>query len=383
MNDIKSNQTPFIHTFSLETILTFIEAERIWKTYNMDNLKNNNDEFCVMKFAKNGLRIYFKYRTEKEIQYDKEHAEVKVEWIVTPYKVLHDGQPMGEITSLEEMKQVLIRLTQIFEQIEKETNTFFTKKLKMRRIDLTRDIPTPSTIYSREIISVCKATQLPYGYDFWIMTEKQKIENNWKKEVACLYKNKSRGINGKIYDKNQNLQDFGHYPVETRQYKGLLRFEISLSRKCLKKQGLLEPGSSETSLFRVMEQASSLFDTYLVEIFDNGSMLSRSLLVKFIEKQFPTKIKKRINMLDLNRFYNICRKKDLEFNPTDFPGSIKKLRNIRKAYKEIHLSPISLSDDCPYIPSFREMFYGIQTNTFSNFAKKHTRGKEVAWSNEQ
>lgn len=382
MNDIKNNQTPFIHTFSLETNLKFEEAERIWQTYNMGNIKNGNDEFCVMKFSKNGLRIYFKYRTAKEIQYDKEHAEVKVEWIVTPYKVLHEGQPMGEITSLKEMEQVLIRLTQIFEQIEKETNTLFTKKLKMRRIDLTRDIPTLSTIYSREIISVCKATQLPYGYDFWVMTERQKIENNWKEEIACLYKNKSKGIQGKIYDKNQNLQDFGYHPVETRLHKGLLRFEISLSRKCLIKQGLLDPSSSETSLFRVMEQASSLFNTYLVEIFDNGSMLSKSLLEKFIEKQFPTRNKKRTNMLDLNRIYNICRKKGLEFNPEDFPGREKKLRNTRKAYEEIHLSPISLSEECPYIPSFQEMFYGIQTNTFRNFARKHTRGKEL-WNSEQ
>ena len=125
MNDIKSNQPPFIHTFSLETNLRFREAENIWQTYNMSNIKNGNDEFCVMKFSKNGLRIYFKYRTAKEIQYDKEHAEVKVEWIVTPYKVLYEGQPMGEITSLEEMKQVLIRLHQMFQQIEKETDTFF------------------------------------------------------------------------------------------------------------------------------------------------------------------------------------------------------------------------------------------------------------------
>lgn len=382
MNNIKNTQTTFIHTFSLETNLKFKEAEKIWKTYNMDNIKNNNNEFCVMKFAKNGLRIYFKYRTEKEIRYDKEHAEVKVEWIITPYKVLHEGHPMGKITSVEEMKQVLIRLAQMFEQIETETDTFFTKKLKMRRIDLTRDISTPSTIYTREIISVCKTTQLPYGYYFWVMSEKQKIENNWKEEVACLYKSKSKGIKGKIYDKNQNLQDFGYHPVETRQHKGLLRFEISLSRKCLSKQGLLNPGSSETSLFLVMEQASSLFDTYLVKIFDNGSMLSRSLLEKFIQKQFPTQNKKREKMLDLNRIYNICRKKELEFNPEDFPGSDKKLRNIRKAYEEIHLSPISLSEECPYIPSFHEMFYGKQTNIFSDYAKNHTRGKEL-WNSEQ
>lgn len=377
MNYSKNNHIPFVHTFSLETNLKFREAEKIWQTYNMGNIKNGNDEFCVMKFSKNGLRIYFKYRTAKEIQYDKEHAEVKVEWIVTPYKVLYEGQPMGEITSLEEMKQVLIRLHQMFQQIEKETDTFFVKKLKMRRIDITRDILTPSIIYSREIISVCKATQLPYGYHFWIMTEQQKIENNWKEEVACLYKSNSKGIKGKIYDKNQNLQDFGHHPVETRKHKGLLRFEISLSRKCLKKQGLLDPGSSETSLFRVMEQASSLFNTYFLEIFDNGSMLSKSLLEKYIAKEFPTRNKKRTNMLDLNRIYNICRKKGSEFNPEDFPGGDKKLHNTRKAFKELHLSPISLSDDCPYIPSFREIFYGKQTNIFSNYAKNHTRGKEL------
>lgn len=379
MHQTKNNRPFFIHTFCLETNLTFEKAAKIWQTYHRNIISENNNKILVTKFSENGLRILFRRRADIEIEYDKEHAEIKAEWIVTPYKVLYKGQPMGKITSPKELKQVLFHLYQLFEQIEKETTVRFMKKLRMRRIDLTCDIPTPSTIYTREIISVCKATQLPRGYHFQTMINKE--EKNWKDDLSCYYKNSSQGIEGKIYDKNQNLQDFGYSPVETERHKGLLRFEISLSRKCLEKQRLLNPGSSETALFLVMERASLLFNTYFVEVFDNGFMLSKKLQQKFLEWEFPTKYKKREKMLKLSEIYNTCRKNRQEFTLKVFPESYDKLRSVKRYYKDIHLSPIFLCDECPYIPSFRAMIYGEWTRIFSDYARKHTRGKEL-WNNE-
>lgn len=377
-----SNQNFFIHTFSYENTLSYTSAEKIWRTYNMHIINNDENEFYVMKFSEQGLRIYFRYRTKKEIKYDKEHAAIAVEWIVTPYKILHPGNPMGKIMASDQFTLVLKKLHEMFISIEQQTGVTFISKLKIKRIDLTCDVMTPSILYSREIISVCKATRLRSGYSFWTMTKEQKEKKGWDDRAACLYKNKSRGILGKIYDKKDNLSELGYFSILAGLHnKGLLRFEITLERQALKKNEILYYGCSNQSLFLVMKEAKTLFKKYFLDVFDQGDMLSETLLGRYIKQIFPTQKKTQNDMLELCKIYNCCRKHSKEFRLEDFPHSEKTLKRIQKKYENFSLSPIPLSDQCPYIPSFTKMLEGSYSDMLMNYARIHTRGKEY-WDNE-
>lgn len=375
--NIKTSRTPryFIHTFSFECCLSYSDAEKLWTTYSSSIIKNDNGNCIITHFSKNGLRIVLEYRTANEIRFDKDHAEIKVEWIVTPYKVLHEGEPMGTITDMQDMEKVIVLLKEMCEAVINDSHIATIKKIKLKRVDLTLDVATPSQAYTHQILDVCKATALPYGYTFWNMTEYQREQKGWDERSSCLYQNKSCGIQGKIYDKNKNLQDFNYPPVWTGSKSGLLRFEITLKRKLLKKLGYWFPDEQIKTIYCIMRDADALFEKYFLEIFDNGDMLSTSLYDKYIRQIIKTS--KNVNdMKMLNNHYVFCRKNRTEFMPEDFPRSQKVLRRILKLHQSIGLSPISLSEDCPYIPSFRKMFHEEVDEILFNFAMRRTRGKE-------
>ena len=226
----------FIHTFSLQKNAYYKQAEKIWTCYNDMNIKQE-DGIIINHFAEEGLRIQISHRSNIAIHYDKEHKETKIELIITPYKLLHPGDYLGKIRNRREMHDASMRLYELLDEIKSDTGVNLLKGAEIKRIDITKDVITPSQEYTREIIAVCKATSLQRGYNFCNSSKERCELNGWNPQNACLYKNESQGIKVKIYDKQQNLIDFGKVVASEETGNGLIRFEISLEKELLKKKG--------------------------------------------------------------------------------------------------------------------------------------------------
>lgn len=365
----------FIHTFSLQKNAYYKQAKKIWTCYNDMNIKQE-DGIIINHFAEEGLRIQISHRSNIAIHYDKEHKDTKIELIITPYKLLHPGNYLGEIRNRREMHDASMRLYELLDEIKSDTGVNLLKGAEIKRIDITKDVITPSQEYTREIIAVCKATSLQRGYYFCNPAKTQCELNGWNPQNACLYKNKSQGIKVKIYDKQQNLIDFRKAVASEETGNGLIRFEISLEKELLKKKGYLIDENYFSILNRVMENASDLFREYFLLIMDQGEMLSFPVLEKYIKcKKGNCSAAKK--MLEFSKIYNYFRKNGKEFDREHFPYSYKKFVGLRKKYVDLGLSPIPLSDACPYIPSFQNLFLEDIDMKMYKFAKKHTRGKEV------
>lgn len=365
----------FIHTFSLQKNAYYKQAEKIWTCYNDMNIKQE-DGILINHFAEEGLRIQISHRSNIAIHYDKEHKDTKIELIITPYKLLHPGNYLGEIRNRREMHTALMRVFELLDEIKSDTGVNLLKGAKIKRVDITKDVITPSQKYTREIIAVCKATSLQRGYDYYNPKKEQCELNGWDPQNACLYKNKSQGIKAKIYDKQQNLIDFGKVVASEETGNGLIRFEISLEKNFFKEKGYLIDEDYFSILNRVMENASDLFHEHFLLIMDQGEMLSLPVLEKYIKcKKGNCSAAKK--MLEFSKIYNYFRKNGKEFDREHFPYSYKKFVGLRKKYVDLGLSPIPLSDACPYIPSFQNLFLEDIDMKMYKFAKKHTRGKEV------
>lgn len=271
----------FIHTFSLQKNAYYKQAEKIWTCYNDMNIKQE-DGIIINHFAEEGLRIQISHRGNIATQYDKEHKETKIELIITPYKLLHPGDYLGKIRNRREMHDASMRLYELLDEIKSDTGVNLLKGAEIKRIDITKDVITPSQEYTREIIAVCKATSLQRGYYFCNPAKTQCELNGWNPQNACLYKNESQGIKVKIYDKQQNLIDFRKAADSEETGKELVRFEIYLEKKFLNK-GYLIDENYVCILNRVMENTSDLFQEHFLLIINQGEMLSFPELEKYIK----------------------------------------------------------------------------------------------------
>lgn len=378
MKGVETGMSVFIHTFSLQKKESFDRAEKIWTYYNNENI-SKEEGILVNHFAKEGLRIQMRYRSDEEVRYDKEHKKIKIELVITPYKLIHPGEDMGKILKYTDMDRAIKRLFELLEEIKRNTEIDLSEDLQVNRVDITKDIITPSQIYTKEIIAVCKATSLPRGYHFCNPSKMECIEKGWNPKNACLYQNKNQDVKVKIYDKQQNLMDYGKLDSTDVTENGLIRFEISLGRKFLKKNGFMKEDTFLDILYMVLKKGDQLFRSHFLIIMDQGQMLSFTLLEKYIKrkkKKRPSDIEK---MLIFAKVYNGFRKHGEEFQREKISVSDKVYYKLKEKYHSLDLSPIPLADECPYIPSFTDLFGGTMDLSVVKFVINKTRGKEI-WS---
>mgnify|MGYP004459446329 FL=1 len=313
---------------------------------------------------------------------DKEHCYNKVEIIVTLFKLLHPGKCMGYVTSKDDIVEVSKRIIQLLNKIYDESNVDLLKRAKIKRIDITKDVITPSDIYTREVIRLAKCTLLPYGYKVWKPTEEQEMEHpEWKREDAVFINKNSREMNYKIYNKKADLANQGE-DLENLGDKGIVRFELSLKGKILWNLGIIESETISLAnlidiLDKITENADMLLNLYVVDTLAIGDILSKKILIKYIRSICGSKVKKADKLI---RYIECLNKGN-----TSIYGSAKCIRYVEREFNKIGVSPLYAIKECPYIPAYEKLIAGDihEDEELLRFAKRYNekRGHEYIYWN--
>ena len=366
----------FVHTFSLiEKYRSVDEIRALWTAYNCHNLESKTG-FQINEYVNQGVRLCIRYLCPERKHYEK--YEVEVEIIVTPYKLINNDKALGYLKEIREYKKALYRFYEIINKIQAETGVDL-KNAKIIRIDVTRDVITPSSEYTKEIIRTIKIQRLPYGYH--AMDGEIATRNQWNPENAFCYWNKNQNVSVKVYDKVQNLQDYKNEEWKELKGKGILRFEVTLEKKSLKKIG--DDNTELVQLIEmVLECAEQIYDEHVVLPLDTGVMLSEDVLCKYLDRKISQRRKKEKMWECILRCQK--EKKNAGILDDSFMGTEKRTEKVWEYFQKLEVSPIPLKAEFAYIPSVSQLLYGEneESKKIQKFAVKHTRRKEY-WENEQ
>lgn len=90
----------FIHTFSMIKVFKKREeVEQLWKIYNQKNITEKK-VFRINEFSDKGVRLVIRDLEKQRKRFEKVTTEVEI--IVTPYKLLYNGEALGRLTTEEE-----------------------------------------------------------------------------------------------------------------------------------------------------------------------------------------------------------------------------------------------------------------------------------------
>lgn len=345
----------FIHTFSAITYVTLSEKEQLQHAFREDFFYNSAEKlFVISKYAEQGLRIQIKFTKKKEKQFDKQHRDCKIEWIVTPAKLIYPGETMKRLLTAEEYTQACERLEVLFKEIEQQSGVYLGDEIKIRRLDIGKDIITPSNEYSREVIRLGKLALHQNGYHLWVPNEQDIEKTGWAEADSCMFYNHNQEVNAKIYNKLEDLKKNNH---DISDITGMLRFEVSLKRKfliryCGMHMENLILSDLPALLGHVINQASDLMRTHMIGPLQSGHMLSKELQKKYIRCRYKGD-KKRQKMFAYRR---VCNRN----------GIIPHGRVV-EYFEEIALSPLYTSEEIRYIPSFANLLAETEDETFKRF----------------
>lgn len=370
----------FIHTFSMKRCFSEQEHQNFKSTYGSKYFFNGGKKkakrklkFVMSKYADNGLKVEVKRRKYKEIKYDSLSRQYKATIIITPHKLLTPGKQMGKLTNSTDIQAACKRLINIFSEIQDESGVDLWQDAELHRIDITKDVRTPSDLYSAEIIRASKQAVYRCGYTVFKPEESKDYNPEWPIEDSALFYNHSQEVEAKIYNK---LHDLGE--VEQKKYSGfgLIRFELTLKKKRLKElysigEVLLPDGLSDL-LCKITEDGSMLLDKYMVQALFPGAMLSESVLKKYIKL---TNGGKKDRIKEMQKYSSWVTKAPPElYNVGLTPAQIAKRK---EWFKALSVSPIYVDNKCPYIPSFSDLLNGTVDQNLLNFAWIATKRKRA------
>ena len=345
----------FIHTFSANAYLFVSETDKLKEAYKGDFFYNSEEQlFVLSKYAERGLRIQIKFTKNKEKKYDKKHRDCKIELIITPAKLLYPGEAMQKLFGKEDYKNAIETLKSLLNEIELQSGINLWREVKIKRIDLAKDICTPSDEYSQEVIRMAKKALYKTGYKIFAPTEEDVKKTGWNECNSILFRNHNQGVNSKIYNK---LQDMKNQNLDTSDIKGLLRFELSLKRDYLRQLG---SNSSHISLDElsnllcgVLEHSGELMQKHIADPLWCGGMLSKELQKKYIKTHCKkSKYKKLLSYrLQCNRY------------------GIDRDEHILESFGQIGLSPLYTDEAFRYIPSFSNLLSGDADERIERFLK--------------
>ena len=353
----------FIHTFSVITHLYLSEKNALERAYREDFFYHSEErKFVLSKYAADGLRTQIEFNPKKEKQYDNKHLDCKVELIITPAKLLYPGEAMQKLFEPADYIRAIEQLKLLLQKIELCAGVNLWKEVKIKRIDIAKDITTPSDAYSQEVIRLAKKALYKTGYKLWTPTESDIEKSSWEESNSILFRNHNQGVNSKIYNK---LEDMRNQNLNTENVSGLLRFELSLKKDYLKQQtndAVKHLGFDELTalLCDTLEQADPLMQNYLIDPLWSGEMLSKDLQKKRIRCYCKGKEERRKKMLAYRRK---CNKNNAE--------PIDRSERILEQFTKINLSPIYTSDEFCGIPSFSDLFSERRNEQLERFLKLH------------
>ena len=340
----------FLHTLSGVTYLTKPQFDRMKDSYNNKELfPYNNEKWVFCKYAKRGFRAEIIYTPYIERWKAKRYEEHKMTWFVTPAKLMFPGQPMAKLYTPEEYTQACDLLAEIWNEIKADSGADFLHKAKLYRVDLTKDITTPSEEYTHEVIRLAKIALNKYGYHLWKPDDIEERKEEWRDENAAFFHNDNQEVQSKIYDKVSDLRIQGY---DTTGLSGLLRFELALKRQFMKDNGYIQekyitPDTLADKLHCILAQASDLMQKHIADPLWSGTMVSKDQQKKAIRRYcgFKTDSAKYKKMIAYRKACN--RAKSME--------NVKKNSAAEGYFREMGVSPLYCSEVVGRIPSFSEL----------------------------
>ena len=353
----------FIHTFSLVSYLYLSEKRALENAFQDHFFYNSEEKKVVMKkYVSRGFRLQITFNSKKEKHYDKLHRDCKVELIITPAKLLYPNEPMQKLFEKADYIRAIKQLKSILQEIELYSGVNLWNKVRIKRVDLAKDIITPSDAYSKEVIRLAKKALFKTGYRIWAPTESDVERTSWEESNSILFRNHNQGVNSKIYNK---LEDIKAQQLNTENITGLLRFELSLKRDYLKQHtkyavNHLEFDELTALLCETLEQANPLMQNYLIEPLWSGDMLSKDLQRNRIRNYCQGKNERRKKML---AYVRKCNKDNAD--PVDCSD------RILVHFEKINLSPIYTSDEFGYVPSFSDLLNEQRNERMDRLLRLH------------
>jgi hypothetical protein len=351
----------FIHTFSVITHMYNTQKDKLAAAVG-DHFFYNSDEkhYVFSKYTTEGFRAEIKYNPSKEKKYNKNHWDCKAEIMITPAKLLYPDQPMKKLYTSHEYELACERLEIILREIELQSGVNLWSEAKIRRIDVSKDIETPSDEYSREIIRMAKKALYKTGYHLWSPTAEAVEKKDWFEEDSFFFRNHNQEVSAKVYNKLTDMQNL-HY--DTTGVTGLLRFELTLKRAYIRRLGLLSDEymtmtDLPTVLSAILTSAPALMQKHIASPLWSGAMLYKDLQKKYIRIYCKSKTARRDNMMAYRK--NANRYGVFEDEPT-----------VMKHFETAGISPLYLNGDIRYIPSFGDLLSGMWDERIERFLLFH------------
>lgn len=373
----------FVHTFSMVRSLSEQEHQNFKCTYgskyffNSDKKKSNkgkkNLKFVLSKYADDGLKVEVRKRKYEDRNNDPLRREYKATIIITPHKLLSPGKQMGKLTNIADIQAASSQLINIISKIEKDSGVNLWKEAELRRVDITKDVTTPSDLYSAEIIKASKQAVRKCGYDIFRPEKSEGYNPEWPIEDSALFYSHSQEVAAKIYNKLHDLEE-----AERKEYSGfgLIRFELTLKQKRLidlyNIGEVLLPDGLSGLLCKITEDGSMLLDKYIAQTLFPGAMVSRNVLRKHLKLTNKGKKNRTEEMLKYSSWvtkvppecYTLC-------------GTESEIRTRKRWFEEASVSPVCVRNRCPYIPSFSDLLNGVVDQYFLDLALDVTKKKKA------
>ena len=336
----------FIHTFSIKRLLTEEERASLFGKNSTLFSYNRTENIWVLKdHENNGLRVKITpIENDSPLRvYDRNHPAFEAEIIVTPAKLLNPNMNLGGLVDRSEIENACERLGEIIRKIEGTSGVDLLQNAKLYRVDLTKDVITPNDFYTHEIINAAKKSIDRYGYKRYDPRVHPDYTLSWKQEDSMMFKSKK--VWGKLYNKKRGLLLHKHLSeYEELGDNGLLRFEVSVLRDILRDdysaKGYISLTSLPEILYRLTLDGNMLLSKYLVNTFYDGSMLSRSVLKKYLDKKCK-RCKTKNNMMDFSDWIRKMEPEDLKYY--DIPKGISSQIS---RFEDINISPVQVNKCC-------------------------------------
>ena len=343
----------FIHTFSCVTYLTKPRFDRMQDSYTQKELFcGKNEKWVFSKYAEYGFRMEIIFTPYIEKLKHKHHEDYKAEWIVTPAKLLYPGESMRKLFAPEQYTEACTVLADILKETKEQSGVDLLHETKLRRVDVTKDITTPSEEYSQEVVRLAKIALSQYGYHLLDIDSIEEKKEDWKDENAVFFHNDNQEVQSKIYNKVEDMRIHGY---ETNDTTGLLRFELALKRTFMRenkfiREKYITAEELSDALDRILRLAPALMQKHIADPLWSGRMVSKELQKKLIRKycKYKTDSAKYKKMIAYRKACN--RVKSME--------NVKNNPTVERYFVEMGLSPLCCSDAVGEIPAFVDLLDG-------------------------
>lgn len=363
----------FIHTISFTKHISLNDKTQLNDAYK-DSIIWIVDEkkYIMHRYNDYGITLKIEKNSEPEQKFNREHHMFKMKIIVNLFKLLNPGKEYGMITKQDEFELDAKHLSGILKRIENESGVCLYKDLVLKRIDVAKDVVTPSDEYTQEVIRLSKLAPKKYGYKNYTPDEKTK-KKMWKLEDSSMFY--SKRVNAKLYNKKQDL--INHNAAPDIGDKGLLRFEVSLKSEAIvglnyMNERQIHLDALAQILYKITCDGEYVIKQFFKDTLMDGSMVSKGIQNKYIKVKYCGK-KKRIK--------NMKEYRDAVNNGTDYDFTSDKAYRIKEHFETVGLSP--LYSMLPYVPSFSNILDSRIDKEIADFAYFKSEDKhQVFWKSE-